>query len=387
MTGVQAEGDVGVHGSGPIGVRGESTTGSGVYGETDSPGHTQAGVHGVSTNLAPGILGEAAASTGVRGIGGAGEYGGSFSGGTGVYGRSVTGLGDGVYGESERRYGLRGQSTESHGVYGTTAATSGHGVHGEAAGSAASGVYGTSSGQFGSGVAGYGTGSSGQGVYGNGSAVGVFGATDAGSGLFGFSRLGRGVFGRSIVTGTAGSATGLTGATYGVYGENVSTAGGGVYGRASATSGLVAGVAGETRSPGGSGVFGLGPAIGIAGASTSPNGAAVYGLGHVKQTVEGNGLVKGAAYIECDASPRLLRGFNNVNAVPVTVGLGGAANRCRVDFGFDVSARFWTVSVDSADLSVMSACYRVGPTNSVLECGGARDNMGALAMNLMILVY
>jgi hypothetical protein len=297
MTGVEAEGDVGVHGTGPIGVRGDSTTGDGVYGETGSPAHDVAGVHGKSINLAPGVFGEAPASTGVRGSGGACCYGGSFSGATGVYGLSSTGLGDGVYGESSGRYGVYGQSTDSHGVYGTTTATAGHGVHGEVEGSAAIGVYGTSTGIYGVGIFGNSEGDQGQGVYGEGPRVGVFGYSFSGPGMEGYSQTREGVFGRAPVTGTVGIATNATGATYGVYGENRSANNGaGVYGHATASGGVVGGVVGVTNSASGAGVSGGGPGYGVYGISPNP-GFAGYFQGRVQIT---GTLTKGGGGFKID---------------------------------------------------------------------------------------
>lgn len=137
----------------------------------------------------------------------------------------------------------------------------------------ATGVLGRASGSTGytKGVQGENFSTSGIGVSGLASA-----STGTTNGVFGQSRSsdGRGVY---------GEATSITGTTYGVYGLSESTDGHGVYGEASASTGYNYGVYGENQSPDGSGVYGrsnsnTGLAVGVRGISGSTSGIAVHGL-------------------------------------------------------------------------------------------------------------
>lgn len=93
---------------------------------------------------------------------------------------------------------------------------------------------------------------------------------------------------------TTGSAftvvnTATSGTTSGVWGENASTIGRGVFGKATATSGFTSGVLGQSKSTTGRGVEGIATAttgqnIGVAGMSNSPDGYGVYSHGRFTAT-------------------------------------------------------------------------------------------------------
>lgn len=91
-----------------------------------------------------------------------------------------------------------------------------------------------------------------------------------------------------------GGTTGLIakGSTYGVYGENPSTSGDGVFGFASANSGATNAVHGLNLSPSGKGVYGeassSGENYGVYGRSTSPRGNGVVGIAAATSNTSGD---------------------------------------------------------------------------------------------------
>ena len=228
---------------------------------------------------------------------------------------------------------------------------------------------------------------------------GVIGAAAAGAaggyGVIGLSQGtdGRGVFGRALAS---------TGATYGIYGLSESSAGRGVYGEASHATGPTQGVSGESGSTSGTGVYGYatassGTTRGVMGRSDSTEGRAIYGYagattgenagvygqtasaagygvyadnaaggldfmaggsGDVAQTLEGNGLVKAAAYVDCsEFGSTIFRSFNNVpDAGPTTI-TWQYLGSCTINFGFDLSDRFWS-SIAGGGGGQMMNCVR-----------------------------
>ncbi len=200
----------------------------------------------------------------------------------GVWGRSASTSGTGVYGEASASTGPStgvigiSYSTEGTGVFGAASATSGSatGVYGRSTSTSGRGVWGLASASTGPSTGVIGTSYSTEGT-------GVFGAASATSGTTYGGRFqsastsGRGVFGFANAT---------TGTTYGVLGQSTSTNGTGVYGWANATTGTTYGVYGLSASTSGRGVFGwasatTGATYGVFGRSDSPDGYGGYFLG------------------------------------------------------------------------------------------------------------
>jgi len=133
-------------------------------------------------------------------------------------------------------------------------ATTGNGVLGQATDPTA-----------GTGVGGYGP-------------VGVFGRSDAASGL--------GVYG--LATGAGGIAVNAvatgSGGTRGVYAEVSSISGIGVYGKNTATSGMNAGVVGRSDGDMGTGASGTGGYVGLAGYAGTPSAVPIIARGTSGQT-------------------------------------------------------------------------------------------------------
>ena len=165
----------------------------------------------------------------------------------GVYGRTDSEIGHGVFGQatalSGTSYGVRGESdsTDGYGVYGRCSAKTGtnYGVYGETDSERAYGVYGVSGGDNSFGVGGEGqVGVIGRSAPPRGTAVGVVGEADGSLTLICYGVLGQAVNGPS-------------GFGYGVFGVSDSPMGAGVWGHCTATSGDAIGVLGQTDSPDG----------------------------------------------------------------------------------------------------------------------------------------
>lgn len=199
--------------------------------------------------------------------------------------------------------GLEGVSANSIGVYGESTGGSGaiYGVYGKTNSPAGYGVYATNTAAGGgfeepvalqaelnsaNGFAIVGINNSGRGVYGEGSGrYGVGGFSDTSYGVFGKSASGPGVLGEGSYTGTVGVANASSLTAYGVYGKSSSPAGYGVYGlndndgngvggygyNGVAGYGSNSGVYGETDGMGAHGVYGRN--------THTSSGYGVYGRG------------------------------------------------------------------------------------------------------------
>jgi hypothetical protein len=164
--GVLGEGPVGVYGrdlSGKgNGVIGYSETGRGVWGHSNNTG---TGVLGESTN-APGVHGSSGTSDGVLG-----------EGPVGVYGRDLSGKGNGVIGYSDTGRGVWGHSNSGIGVLGQSVSGAGMAAGGVTGGSfegSFEGVHAVSHHPNAAGVAGY-NDNTGAGIYGRSTGGGVAG--------------------------------------------------------------------------------------------------------------------------------------------------------------------------------------------------------------------
>ena len=58
-------------------------------------------------------------------------------------------------------------------------------------------------------------------------------------------------------------------------------------------------------------------------------------------SADGNGAVKAGVFAYCSSSgSAIMRSFNNVNGVPITIINGPTNGSCTIDFGFDLGSRF-----------------------------------------------
>jgi hypothetical protein len=164
------------------------------------------------------------------------------------------------------------------------------------------------------------------------------------------------------------------GQTYGVHGESNSTSGRGVYGRANTDSGTNYGVYGQSNSADGYGVYGVNTADGYAG----------YFEGDLAQSRTGDGLVKAGVYTTCGPSPAIDRSFNNVGGTISVSGAGGAGS-CIIDFGFQVSDRFWVATAGSAAAHMVNCVP--GAFANRITCYRRSDQGTGENGYIMVLVY
>ena len=260
------------------GVEGISTNGPGVKGSST----TNYGVWGISTSNY-GVYASSASNVGVYGVtsttfasGVAAVYGNNTGGGNNTSG------GPGVKGNSANGYGVYGTTNNIlyAGVYGNNTSGRGYGLYGSGGTTDGIGVYGTAGG---GGVHGYSP--TGNGVFGqtagNSGKAAVYGmsTTDA-VGVRGQSATGNGVYATGGVDAVYGSTCNIFYA--GVYGTNTSGHGYGLYGRGGTTDGVgVYGTAGSLGgqfvSTNGTGVYASGTANGIEGHSNNGIASGVYG--------------------------------------------------------------------------------------------------------------
>lgn len=164
-----------------------------------------------------------------------------------------------------------------------------------------------------------------------------------------------------------------------LYARDISPNGGfGVYGRSDHGTG--AGVYGWGNGAVGVGVFGRG------------TGAAIYGDGDVKQNRTGDGLVKAGVYVNCNNDLLLgtIRDFNNVNSEDIIPSPGLVNGECTLDFGFDISDRFWVATADMGGLAqgAYGATCMLGNSNDQLVCFRYLASTGVgNDGNIMVLVY
>ncbi len=94
--------------------------------------------------------------------------------------------------------------------------------------------------------------------------------------------------------------------------------------------------------------------------------------GDLSQPRDKDGATKASALIDCDPTPSVLRQFNQVVGT-ITVE-DGSTGRCTVDFGFNVSDRFWQVSsytvggTTGIDPQIINCEFSAGVGNNKLTC-------------------
>jgi len=246
-----------------------------------------------------GVIGESTRGPGVTGITEGATTGPNIQAG-------------GVYGVARTGPGVRGES-EYAGVAGRTSGTYTWGVLGQASANGGVGVFGKSSAFNGVGVWGEAywrqnsARGSGVGILGEADWGGVFGISDAGTGVLGESNTGVGVAGGVYPDGLAGvvgnsffsspGVVGFSAAGEGVRGESESSWG--VVGRSSGARG---GVLGWSESPtdGGDGVWGISNSgVGVFGDGPI---AGVLGVGEIGVWAIGNpaGYFQGRTYVHGD---------------------------------------------------------------------------------------
>jgi len=100
-----------------------------------------------------------------------------------------------------------------------------------------------------------------------------------------------------------------------------------------------------------------------------------------------SGLTKAAVVVHCaDAgAATVTRSVNNVNDSPITVLSGVLTGECTVDFGFDISDRYWTVTAIETIDTVGVTCNTAA--NDRLECLRWRADGSAIDGPIMITIH
>lgn len=264
-----------------------------------------------------------------------------------------------------------------------------------------------------------------------------------GRGIFGYasspSGYNYGVYGQSASStgfGVYGDAAASTGSTYGVYGRSYSEEGHGVHGYAAAITGTTYGVSGKSYSPYGAGGYfantrdteGIDLVVGggagddgiIASEPDDPdsdlflssndevwirldqnddedghfeiqNGTEdtvlrVDETGDVSQPQTADGLVKAAVTLYCsNGTSYVTRYFNNSNSVEITVSSGTNPGECTIDFGFQVSDRFWSATAVYGAQRIVTCDY--GSSDTELDCYRYRPDGDGVSGQIIIVIY
>jgi hypothetical protein len=142
------------------------------------------------------------------------------------------------------------------------------------------------------------------------------------------------------------------------------------------------------------GLWGRGGTAGVYGYSTGgcgvyaaagASGTALCVAGDAIQMRDSNGLVKAAVYANCGPSSSIYRSFNNVNSTEITIASGTSNGECTIDFGFDISDRFW-VAMGEYDAPRIVNC-ELNSNHNKLDCYRFDDSGAGISGHIMVLVY
>lgn len=138
---------------------------------------------------------------------------------------------------------------------------------------------------------------------------------------------------------------------------------------------------------------------GVYGSSNKENGVGIYGKntaggraglfeGPVEQDAAYGGVVKASAYVGCglgSPDPLIKRKFQPTGAgvFKLTVLSGG---RCTLDFGFDISGRYFQATSASIGAASHVAC-QFGSTPSELDCTRYLSDGSSLRGPIMVTIY
>ncbi len=113
----------------------------------------------------------------------------------------------------------------------------------------------------------------------------------------------------------------------------------------------------------------------------------VHGNGDVSQSATGNGLVKAGVYANCSMGASVSRSFNNVTGGAVTIASGAASGKCTLDFGFDISSRYWVASAVIQDEARIVTCILNAASNNKLDCFRFDAAGMGVSGNIMVTLY
>ncbi|MBI5585431.1 MAG: hypothetical protein HY892_16600 [Deltaproteobacteria bacterium] len=101
------------------------------------------------------------------------------------------------------------------------------------------------------------------------------------------------------------------------------------------------------------------------------------------------GMAKAGVYANCGwaGSSSIVRSFNNENSAVVTISPGEGMGTCRIDFGFNISQRYWTAIPPMIGPRFATCYYDPSDPNDVLTC--SRENGNGIRENgpIIVIVY
>jgi len=112
----------------------------------------------------------------------------------------------------------------------------------------------------------------------------------------------------------------------------------------------------------------------------------VRGNGDVSQSATGNGLVKAAVDANCSSiGATVSRSFNNVTGGAVTIAPGAGVGQCTLDFGFDISNRYW-IAMPVAAGPRFATCI-LNADHNKLNCYRFDETGAGRSGNIMVTLY
>ncbi len=109
--------------------------------------------------------------------------------------------------------------------------------------------------------------------------------------------------------------------------------------------------------------------------------------GDITQKLDSNGLVKAAVYADCrNAVASIDRSFNNVNNAAISIS-STVNGECTIDFGFDISERFWSATGVHATFARNVTCMNSSSSNNKLDCLSTTSAGGAANGDIIVLIY
>jgi len=109
--------------------------------------------------------------------------------------------------------------------------------------------------------------------------------------------------------------------------------------------------------------------------------------GDVSQYRTGDGLVKAGAFVSCaGASSSIHYSFNNVGGT-ISLVADSDTGQCTIDFGFDISDRYFVATALATDAARGVTCSRAGLPDDQLHCFRWDAGGSGVGGDIMVLVY
>jgi hypothetical protein len=104
----------------------------------------------------------------------------------------------------------------------------------------------------------------------------------------------------------------------------------------------------------------------------------------IRQPITSNGLVKAAAVVNCAPTPSILRFFSHSSSSNFLLVVNRIGNSCVIDFGFNISQRYYTVTAVSSDLRFANCALY---TSNSLICTRFSNTGAPENGEIIVLVY